>query len=247
MNTQEERRDFPESDAHPQGAEEQVPADVVEFVDNPEPRCACVLLLDKSLSMSDNGAIDALNDGIRTFKTELEKDTLASLRVEVAIVTFGGGVELVQDFVTVDGFDPPALKADGGATQMAGGIQMALDIVEGRKQQYKKTGIGYYRPWIFMITDGEPTGETEEMVRDASERLAKEEKGRAVVFFAVGVEGANMELLRQMIPRQPLPLKGLAFRELFKWVSVSMARVSRSGTDDEVQLDLSTLTDWAKI
>ena len=39
----------------------------VEFAENPEPRCPCVLLLDTSASMHGE-PISALNEGLRTFK-----------------------------------------------------------------------------------------------------------------------------------------------------------------------------------
>ena len=242
-----ESQNIPGSDDAPESTADFALQDMVEFADNPEPRCPCVLLLDTSISMNANDAIGALNEGIQTFKSELEKDDLAALRVEVAIITFGNGVEVAQDFVTVDQFNPPVLEADGDSTPMSQGIQAALDHVEGRKQRYRESGIGYYRPWVFMITDGEPTGETWDMVNAATERLAREESDKRVAFFAAGVEGANMEMLSQIVPRTPLPLKGLAFNELFVWLSASMSQVSRSRTDDEVQLDTDALKDWAAI
>ena len=221
--------------------------DMVEFADNPEPRCACVLLLDTSISMNQDDAIGALNQGIRTFKDELDKDTLASLRVEVAIITFGDGVKVAQDFVTVDRFKPPTLRADGPSTPMSEGIETALDHIESRKEMYRSSGVGYYRPWVFMITDGEPTGETWEEVTAASERLKKAEEDKRVAFFTAGVEGANMDILSIIVPRTPLPLKGLAFNELFVWLSASMGRVSSSRTDDEIKLDVDGLKGWAAI
>src|SRR5438270_910615 len=126
----------------------------VEFAENPEPRCPCVLLLDTSGSM-DGAPIAALNQGLQTFKDNLIKDPLASRRVEVAIVTFDSEVQVLQDFVTADRFPPPVLTAQGG-TDMAGGIQTALGLIQARKTQYRANGVTYYRPWVFMITDGEP-------------------------------------------------------------------------------------------
>jgi len=67
---------------------EQSPFGNVEFVDNPEPRCACLLLLDNSGSMS-GPPIAELNTGLRTFQDELLADSLAAKRVEVGVVTFG--------------------------------------------------------------------------------------------------------------------------------------------------------------
>jgi len=70
--------------------------DAVEFAENPEPRCPCILLLDISGSMQGE-RINALNEGLRTFKEELNRDSLANKRVEVAIVTFNTDVQVVQD------------------------------------------------------------------------------------------------------------------------------------------------------
>ena len=86
--------------------------DAVEFAENPEPRCPCVLLLDTSGSMQGE-AINALNEGLKTFKEELNRDNLAKKRVEVAISTFNSDVNIVQDFFIADQFDPPTLKAQG--------------------------------------------------------------------------------------------------------------------------------------
>ena len=62
---------------------EQVPFADVGLVDNPEPRCACLLLLDNSGSMRGN-PISELNRGLKVFRDELAADALASKRVEVA-------------------------------------------------------------------------------------------------------------------------------------------------------------------
>src|SRR5438874_2501756 len=97
----------------------------VEFATNPEPRCACVLLLDVSGSMHGT-PISALNDGLRAFAGDLQTDALARQRVEVAIVTFGGdGVQVEQEFVTAGDFTPTTLRA-GGSTPMGAGIDRAL-------------------------------------------------------------------------------------------------------------------------
>ena len=140
--------------------------EVVEFAENPEPRCPCVLLLDTSGSMQGD-RIEALNQGLLSFKDELVKNTLAARRVEVAIVTFDSHVNVVQDFVTVDQFTPPILTAQG-LTTMGAGINKSLEIIQERKSQYRANGIAYYRPWIFMITDGEPQGEIDEVIEQAT-------------------------------------------------------------------------------
>ena len=218
--------------------------DEIQFAENPEPRCPCVLVVDVSSSMYGE-PMDQLNNGIATFARELKADRLASLRTEVAIVTFGSGAELVQDFVTADRFEPPTLVALG-ETMISWGINLALDKIEERKRMYRDNGIDYYRPWLFLITDGGPT-EEQEVVNAASARLKQAESEKRVAAFSVGVGFANMELLAQMSPRRPLMLKGLEFSSMFVWLSQSMSRVSASRTDDEITLDTDGLNDWAAI
>ena len=208
--------------------------EAVEFAENPEPRCPCVLLLDTSGSMQGE-AVEALNKGLQSFKDNLTKDPLASRRVEVAIITFDNEIKVVQDFVTVDNFTPPTLTAQG-QTFMGGGIQKALDLIQARKQQYRANGVAYYRPWVFMITDGEPQGEPENVVENAAQRLKGDESNKRVAFFAVGVEKANMARLKELVVRAPVKLVGLNFVEMFVWLSRSMEKVAQSRTDEQVAL-----------
>ena len=130
--------------------------DLIEIANPQQPHCATVLLLDTSGSMSQNGKITSLMEGLTVFKKDVAKDELASKRVDLSVITFGNGVSVTHDFSSIEDFEPPVLSADG-YTPMGEAIFKAIDFVEQRKQQYRDKGIDYYRPWIFMITDGEPT------------------------------------------------------------------------------------------
>lgn len=208
--------------------------EAVEFAENPEPRCPCVLLLDTSASMT-GAAIQALNEGLEIFRDSLLTDDLAQKRVEVAIISFDNQVKILQDFITADQFEPPALTAQG-QTHMGSAIQKALDTIAKRKLDYRNNGITYYRPWVFMITDGEPQGEADRIVKQAADRIQIEENNKQVAFFAVGVENANMDRLAEIVQRTPVRLRGLDFREMFLWLSASMQRVSHSKVDEQVAL-----------
>lgn len=210
-------------------AEEGEAFEGAEFVDNPEPRCPCVLLLDTSKSMSGK-AIQELNAGLKLFKDELSEDELAAKRVEVAIVAFGP-TRVESDFATPEFFDTPELEAEG-ETPMGAAIEQALALVEERKETYRENGINYYRPWIFLITDGAPTDPWEE----AAKKIQAGEKEGRFAFFPVGVQKANMEVLAKLSTRKPLHLDGLRFRDLFSWLSRSLHKVSQSQLGSEVSL-----------
>src|SRR4029078_3001248 len=82
-------------------------------------------------------------------------DSLANRRAEIAIVTFGGTVTTIQDFITAENFQTPRLQTSG-STPMGQAILVGLDMIAKRKATYRSAGISHYRPWIFLITDGGP-------------------------------------------------------------------------------------------
>lgn len=202
----------------------------IEFADNPEPRCPCILLLDVSASMSGQ-PISELNAGLSAFKEELFSDPLALKRVEVAVVTFGP-VKIEVPFQSAEVFNPPELASQGD-TPLGAAIIQALEILKIRKLEYKKNGISHYRPWVFMITDGAPTDNWQ----NAKLAIKEGEESKSFAFFAIGVKGANMGILKQISVREPLMLEGLKFQELFSWLSSSLRSVSRSVLGDDISLE----------
>lgn len=223
----------------------------VEVVNPEQPHLATVLLLDVSGSMAENNKIGQLRDGLRDFKKDLLDDDLARKRVDLAVVTFGNTVRLVQDFSSVETFEPPNLQANGD-TPMGQAILQALEMVEERKGEYKNQGIDYYRPWVFLLTDGEPTDMIpgyDDMWNDVVSKIHEGEAGRHFLFFAVGVEPASMDLLSELAPpeRPPVRLKARKFKEMFEWLSKSLggSGVSGSAVGDQVTLD--SPVGWAQI
>ena len=221
---------------------DQLPFADPEFVENAEPRCPCLLLLDTSTSMRGR-PIAELNDGLETFKSQLMSDDMATQRVEVGVMTFGP-VRVHTPFQTADAFTPPTLEANGD-TPLGAAIEQSLDMLEARKRAYKEAGVAYYRPWVFLITDGAPT----DTWRNAASRVRDGDSStrKSFSFFAVGVEGADMQTLAQICSpnRPPLMLKGLSFRELFTWLSSSLGGVAKSQPGQLVAL--APPTGWSSV
>ncbi len=208
---------------------DQQPFSDITLIENPEQRCAVVLLLDNSGSMG-GAPIDQLNSGIQVFRDELFADTLAAKRVEIAIVTFGP-VTVQSDFSTAQNFYPPTLTV-AGDTPMGAAVEKAVEMLADRKAVYRSHAVSYYRPWIFMITDGGPT----DSITRAAQLIRDGENKKQFMFFPVAVQGANLEALRALSVREPISLQGLKFRELFQWLSLSLSAVSKSQPADVVPL-----------
>lgn len=219
----------------------------IDLADNPDPRAPVVLVLDASSSMAQTlpgesqTALDALNAGLDVLISELRRDPLARRRVEISVVSFGSEVTPATPFATIDNATLPTL-VPSGITSMGKALETALDALEARKREYKAAGAEYYRPWILLITDGLPT----DSIDNAVTRLLEAEEQKKALFFGIGVEGADFDVLSRFSKlREPLKLQGIKFAELFSWLSASQSAVSASNPGDGVKLP--TPTGWAEI
>lgn len=222
-------------------------AGAIDLAENPDPRAPLLLILDASSSMNEvlpgqtETALQALNSGLDVLISELNKDPLAKRRVEISVVTFGSEVTPATPFATIDNAVLPTL-APSGATSMGKAIEVGLDALEARKKEYKAAGIEYYRPMLITISDGIPTDD----ITSAVKRVREYEEAKKLVFFGVGVAGADLDKLSEFSPaRGALKLDGLKFSEFFVWLSASQSAVSASQPGDGVKLPVPT--GWAEI
>jgi len=190
-----------------------------EAADNYEQKCLCVLVLDVSGSM--HGApIKELNNGLQDFHKEISADDSTNQKLEVCLMTFNHRVTTVQNPALVGNFTMPRLSADG-STAMVTAVNEAIDKVAARKQWYKDTGQNYYRPWIILITDGEP--DPEQDIAGLAARIEADTNAKRYAFLPIGVEDANMSVLGQIANGMPvMKMKGLQFSSFFKWLSASI-------------------------
>lgn len=219
-----------------------------DLVNNPTARVPVCLCLDVSGSM--NGApIQNLNEGVRMFYDAIKDDEIAVYAAEISIVTFGGtDAECMADFASLElQPNPPRLEAYG-RTPMGEAVNMALDMLERRKQEYRDAGVDYYQPWLVLMTDGLPNGSKEELSR-AIGRTCEAVNNRKLTIFPIGIgDEADMATLQKFSPkRSPLKLKGLKFQEFFAWLSKSVSKTSQSIPGESVKLDLEGLKGWSEL
>lgn len=208
----------------------------VALVDNTEQRTPLVLVLDCSGSMSGE-PIDQLNQGLRLLEQELKSDAIASKRVRLLLVKFGGNdlAEIAGDWTDAMDFTALTLEANG-TTPTGQAVDLALTKIEEEKQGFKSAGVAYTRPWLFLMSDGQPTDDWQ----GAADRCRQAEQANKVAVFPIAVgSGAKPDLLGQFSSKGAAAVKrldGLKFQELFLWLSASMKVVSQSRPGGQAQL-----------
>ena len=224
----------------------------LQFAQNGEPRVPIVLILDCSDSMmekregEERSPFEALNGGLDTLWAALHGDHLAKRRAEVSFITFGSDVSEPTPFATVDEMVLPALQPMG-VTSLGAALTVALDLIEERKDSYKRNGIQYYRPIVMAISDGLPT----DSVADASARLKSAVEQKKLTFMPIAVEGADLQVMESLAGKSAKRLQGVKFDELFQWLSASVAAVSASQPGNDTTAPEAVAApptdDWAEL
>lgn len=242
-----------------------------DLVDNPTPRVPICLCLDTSGSMDavegdcvntgrtvfrdgrewnvvtgGTTRLNELQDGIKAFYDSIREDEIAMYSAEICIVTFDDKATRVVDFGTVENQSKiPNLKT-GNNTYMGEGVNMALDLLEERKERYKDAGVDYFQPWLVIMSDGVPNGNSAEMTR-AANRISQLVGENKLTVFPIGIGNeADFPSLNSLSPkRSPLKLQGLKFREFFAWLSQSVSKTSQSMPGEKIALDSDGVKEWA--
>ena len=208
----------------------QFSTDPLPVINPGERHVPAVLLVDTSGSMG-GAPIAELNQGLIDFGQALQEDSLALGRAEVCIISFNSNIQTEMSFRPAVDYQAPSLSANG-LTSLNEAIEAGLDVIEARKAEYKAQGVSYYRPWLFVLTDGAPTDIDRENA--AREKLQKAIRNKKVVYMPMGIgQGADTAKLQSYYPNETaskVVLKASAsnFKEAFVWLSQSLSEVSRS-------------------
>lgn len=200
-----------------------------DVIDSGQQRLVCVLLLDTSASMDEG----QLKEGIRQFFQALKEDPYATARVEVCIITFDDEARITLPCKSVPELFMPDISC-GGMTAMHQAVDLALEQIEVRKAQYKKVGVDYFRPWLFLLTDGYAN----DADNGAFQRLVEAQAGAHVTAFPVAIGNAtDDETLHQLREDHMIfRLDEKNVVKLFNYLSNSVTAASRSKPGDRMAM-----------
>ena len=245
-----------------------------DLVENPTPRVPVCLCLDTSGSMDAvegdciqtgekifkdgrewnivTGGTTRLNElqkGVNLFYDAIREDEVAVYSAEISIVTFDSQAKCILDFANIDRQPKVPQLYTNGDTYMGEGVNLALDLLERRKEEYKNAGVDYYQPWLVLMTDGVPNGNQNELERAISRTVNLVNQKKLTVFpIGIGNEDGLMTTLNRFSPnRSALRLQGLKFKEFFTWLGKSVSRTSQSTPGEDVKLDIEGIKGWGTL
>jgi uncharacterized protein YegL len=217
-----------------------------DLVTNPSPRIPICLCLDTSYSM-DGDPINELNQAILKFYQEIRNDQQTSASCEISIVSFNTDAILVNDFSSVINRNPQKLFCTG-STNMKAGIDLALKVLNQRKDSYKANGLDYYQPWLIIMSDGYPNNP--DGLHGLQSHIRDLESKRKLMVLPVGIgKDADLKNLSLFSNKKPgaFSLRGLRFNEFFRFISKSMESISRSRPGDKAKLPVELIQEWADL
>lgn len=206
-----------------------LPGEAPTIINASESHMALVLVLDVSYSM-DGDPINQLNAGVNRFKEDVCKDKTTRDVLDVAVIAFNDSFEVVQDFVPIEYMEHIQLEADG-ATKYTAPIREAIRMVDERSRFYRRSGSEPYKPWIILVSDGEPLDNINVV---AQEVKAMQDEGK-LRFLALGVGDCKMASLTK-ITDVVFRMDDTDFSTFFNWVGKSMRSVSTTAPGEKAPL-----------
>lgn len=207
--------------------------------------------------------LELLQQGIQQFCEAVFLDELARCTVEMAIVTFDDHARQIKRFSRVEYmkykeqgrlvgagcWKMPKLEANGEKTAMGEGVNLALDLLEKCKNDYRQRGLDYYQPWLVLMSDGRNNSPDKALAK-AKERILQlvNENKLAVYPLAIG-HNADLEQLGTLSPKQEaFRLDARQMAGLFQWLAKSSKAVSSGdfGQSRSPKLEKFEVVEWAK-
>lgn len=207
---------------------------------NTEARCLCVLVFDVSGSMStsENSMNEALGSFIENLWLGMNGFSKTSREsVELGIIQFDSKPTILRQPSLVTSIcDSPLLQVNNGLTNTTDAIDRAIEMVEQRKKHYKQIGLPYYRPWIVLITDGNPDPYNESKINHTISKIKYGIQNKKFVFNAIGIgKRVDERFLKSISSDNYKRISKKNFSSMFRTLSCSLNSFSK-GIDSDSPL-----------
>ncbi|MFL9886784.1 VWA domain-containing protein [Paraburkholderia agricolaris] len=200
-------------------------------------RTPVMLVLDTSASMQTNDRIGILNETMVEFVEAVKSTDELADALLLSVITFGGVAQIQQSWAPIDDVRVEPFVAQGN-TPLGDAVNIALGEIDLLRQELQQAGTPYNVPWMFLMSDGEPTDYWE----DAAELVQQRLMDRKLVSFAFGIPPSDDATLRRfLLPGFPVySVKEQDIRQLIaKWLVGSLVKVAESSPGQAGGLQLT--------
>jgi uncharacterized protein YegL len=187
-------------------------------------RLPVYLLIDCSESMVGD-SFSAVTHGLATLIGDLRRNPMALETAAISVITFASTAQQVVPLTEIISFQVPKLKM-GSGTALGAALRLWLDCMSREVVKTTVEQKGDYKPLCFLLTDGEPTDQWEEIADHVRTNVAGKQAN--VIMVACGAEADTQKLRRisdtVLVLNEDQPN---AFGNFFKWVSASVSMTSQ--------------------
>ena len=197
------------------------------------------IVIDNSASMKGD-KIEKMKEAIRRFNNRINRENLSD-KLQYSITIFRG-----FDSVCFKQFDQNLPEIDnlyaGGIPFVELTIKNSLDLIEKKVNEYEKSNITYYKPWMVLLLNGENYGD----ITDVSGRIVNTIKEGKMSFFPFALSdnefNQNLTLLKKIKPFTVI--KDEMYDRLFDWVfELAKTRVN-TPINKSFSIDISSFDGW---
>lgn len=194
-------------------------------MENYERRLPVYLLLDCSESMVGEG-IDGVGRGVRQVLLDLHSDPHALETVWLSIITFDSQAEQIVPLTELSQIRAPKLKVRPG-TNLGGALQLLSESIKREVRTHSAESKGDWKPLVFLLTDGAPTGEWETQAAALMKPTASGSKPLNMIVIGCGEDVDPLVLMKLSDNVLMMGDKPGDFRNLFAWISSSLSATSQ--------------------
>ena len=209
------------------------------------PICFCLDVSGSMISPMENGQmrIEELNKTFQNFIETMKTDDVVAQSADIAVVTFGGKVEIASAFAPLEKKAFSRINVNPRSfTPMGEGISTSLKLLNARKAAYKKKGLKYFQPWLVVLTDGEPEGpDAQAHFEDALREVNQMEKDGKIVVYNIALgNDVNFDNIARLSTKYNEPIYANNTGDLKKFFQFLGSTLGSVTSGQTVETDIPT-------